>query len=87
MLWVDLVIREPALFDQFLEWKEGVIYDAKRFVFNGIYSFKAQEIRECFRDQFKRIAAQVSGGTTKRPLYFLFDTLLASFPAEVTKED
>jgi hypothetical protein len=50
-IWTIILEKEPELIKDFYEWKDES-YDAREFLFSGVYSFKAEEIRKAFEHTF-----------------------------------
>ena len=50
-IWTIILEKEPELIKDFYEWKDES-YNAREFLFSGVYSFKAEEIRKAFEHTF-----------------------------------
>lgn len=60
--------------------------DAAEFVRSGIYSSKAESVRQAYKKALELIAEKITSPKGKRPLFFLLDLLMTSFPTTVTME-
>ena len=54
-LWQVMLQKDPNLIDEFYQWKDEET-DAAGFIHAGIYSFKAEAIRQAFKKTFEQIA-------------------------------
>lgn len=67
--------------------EEPTVITAKSFITRGIYSSKAEAVRQVFKKAIELIAEKVESPKGNSPLFWLLDLMMNSFPTQVTVEN
>jgi hypothetical protein len=84
-LWTSALLKNPALFSDFLSWEADGI-TAASFVRNGIYSGKSLAVRIAYKLALELIAKSLSHEEGQQPLSFILSVLISNFPEQGTDE-